>query len=304
MNEIDAARVAPENRIIRIRLPRRATLRMHSAEVRLKKESHKRGRQLDHDHRRVEQSNSANPLLEKTIYESRGVRSFAVEVFKDHRITAAASLLRETPFDTYTMFMEAADYWLAEAGESKFLDVAKLAELAKADVTDNVEKRLIDDVTFQHWSKQVEQRHGHLSPASIAAQFLQASDYLHRRLNGKVKLQSAVYAFAEAWHWFHFEAKGEHELAARGMRAEQQPAAGTAAARGRAALCDKIVSDHFQVWAADEPKASKRQSAKAATGDLLAQINDALKKLKLRPLKRETLEKKLRALIRARTSTS
>jgi hypothetical protein len=259
---------------------------------------------MDRDHRRVEQSDSAHPLLEKTIYESRGVRSFAVEVFKDHRITAAAGLLQETPVDTYQMFMEAADYWLTEVGESKFLEVAEMAEAAKGDATDNAEKRSIDDLTFQLWSAQVRQRHGHLSPASIAAQFLQCSDYLHRRLNGNADLQTAVYAFAQAWHWFHFEAKGEHELAARGMRGVEHLAVGLTAAHERAALSDRIVSDEFKSYAADEANVKKRFSAKAACADLLAQINGTLTKLNLRPLKKDTLEKKLRALIRVRASTS
>jgi hypothetical protein len=271
--------------------------------VQLKRKSHKRDRQSAFDHRRLEQKGS-NPLLEKTIFETRGVRSLAAEVFKDHRLTAVATLLQETPFDTYEMFLKAADYWLTEAGESKFTEVAKMAEDAKADATDNAEKSLIDDLTFQHWSAQVRQRHGYLSPISIAAQFLQASDYLHRRLNGNADLQVAVYAFAEAWHWFHFEVKGEHELAARGMQGEQQLAKGPAAAHERAALSDRIVSDAFKFYAADESKGKNRFSAKAARTDLLAQINGTLTKLNLRRLKEDTLEKKLRVLIRARSSAS
>jgi hypothetical protein len=195
------------------------------------------------------------------------------------------------------MFMEAADHWLTEAGESKFLEVAEMAEDVKAAATDNAEKCSIDDLAFQFWSSQVAQRHGHLSPASIAAQFLQASDCLHRRLDDDSDLREAVYAFAQAWHWFHFEAKGEHELAARGIRSEQQLAAGTAAAQERAALSDRVIFDAFQLWVADESNGAKRQSAKAATADLLAPINRSLEKLKSRPLKRGTLEKKIRALI-------
>lgn len=257
----------------------------------MKKKNHKRGKRSAFDHRRREQSDASNPLLDKIIFETRGIRSLAVEVFKDHRLTAAASLLRESPIDTYTMFMEAADYWLTEAAENKFLDVAKMAEDAKADVTDISEKWLIDDLTFQIWSAQVSQRHGHLSPISIAAQFLQASDYLHRRLNENADLQRAVYAFADAWHWFHFEAKGEHELAARGMSGEQQLAVGPAAVHERALLSNRIVSDAFKVFAADELKGNRRASAKAAATDLLSQINGALEELNLRPLSNATLEK-------------
>jgi hypothetical protein len=265
--------------------------------VRLKKERHKHGGQSALVHRRVEQKDGANPLIEKTIFETRGVRSFAAEIFKDHRLT-------EVALDTYMMFMEAADYWLTEAGESKFLEVAEKAEAAKVEATDDEKKRLIDDVIFQRWAAGITERHGHLSPASIAAHFLWASDYLHRRLNDDADLQEAVYAFAQAWHWFHFEAKGEHELAARGIRSEQQLVAGTAAAHDRAALSDRIVFDAFQVWVANDANGGKRQSAKAATADLLAPINGSLEKLNLRPLKRGTLEKKLRALIHDTTSRS
>jgi hypothetical protein len=269
----------------------------------LKKKSHKRSRKSVLVHQRLEQKNAANPLIEKTVFETRGVRSFVAEVFKDHRLTAAASLLRETPFDTYMMFMEAADYWLTEAGERKFLEVDEMAEAAKVDAADEESERLIDDVTFQYWAAQIAERHGHLSPTSIAAHFLQASDYLHRRLNNDADLQQAVYAFAQAWHWFHFEAKGEHELAARGIRSEQQLGTGTLAAQERATLSDRIISDAFQAWAADKSKGNRRQSAKAATADLFAQINGSLEKLKLRPLKWGTLEKKLRASIDGSSSS-
>jgi hypothetical protein len=270
--------------------------------VQLKKKNHKRSRTSALIHQRLEQKN-ANPLVEKTVFETRGVRTFAAEVFKDHRLTVAASLLHhETPFDTYIMFMKEADYWLTKAGENKFLEVDGVAEAAKVDATDDENKRLIDDITFQYWAAQIAERHGHLSPASIAARFQQASDYLHRRLNDDTDLQRAVYAFAQAWHWFHFEANGEHELAARGIRSQQQLAAGTLAAQERAALSDRIIFDAYQAWAAHKSKA-ERESAKAATADLHAQINGSLEKLGVRPLKRGTLEKKLRELIQSASSS-
>jgi hypothetical protein len=269
--------------------------------VQLNKKSQKRSQTSTLVHRRLEKKN-ASPLIEKTVFETRGVRSFAAEIFKDHRLTVAASLLRETPFETYLMFMEAADYWLSEAGERKFLEVAEMAEAAKADTTDDESKPLIDDVTFQQWAAQIAERHGHLSLASIAAHFLRTSDYLHRRLSDDADLQQAVYAFAQAWHWFHFEAKGEHELAMRGMKGVEDFAAGPQAVHERAILGDRIVSNAVAAYAGDETKGNKRKSPKAAAADLLDQINRSFQDLKLRPLKQDTLAKKIRALMRERLS--
>ena len=64
----------------------------------------------------------------------------------------------------------------------------------------------------------------------------------------------AVYQFAEAWHWFQFEGKGEHELAAMGLKSFEGRAKGPAARQERGNLKKAIVKAAYEQFAADATK--------------------------------------------------
>ena len=160
------------------------------------------GKKQSIEHLRAEVPGPPGSALEKTLYESRGVRYVAIEVFRDHRLTIEVAALKETPAERYESLLEASSHWLRDDGEKTFLEVAALAEKAKSEAP-ATDASAIDDTIFADWVGGVRERHGYLSPAAIAAHFLAASDYLHRRMDPG--LATAVYAFADAYHWMHFE---------------------------------------------------------------------------------------------------
>jgi hypothetical protein len=109
-----------------------------------------------------------------------------------------------------------------------------------------------------------------------------------------------VYAFADAWHWFHLEGKGEHQLAALGLKSAAGRAIGPDAAHQQAARKRRVVEDTLRAFAADPKNASKLTSAKATAHAILRDINETLTGLKLRSFKATSLEKSLRPLLAAR----
>jgi len=258
-------------------------------------------RKIDIEHLRAEIPGSPNSSLEKTIYEQRGIRDCVIDVFNDPRLTIATAVLKGTPADTFAIFREAADHWLAEAGELKYSAIIDLAEKAKSESPDAGESE-IDNFVFRLWAARVAEKHGYLSPAAIAANFVSSSDYLHRCVAGNQELLNAVYAFADAWHWFHLEGKGEHELAALGLKSAAGRAVGPDATHQQAERKRRVVEDTFRAFAADPSHASKLTSVKATAYAMLSDINATLEKLKLRPFKAASLEKALRPLLASRKS--
>jgi hypothetical protein len=252
----------------------------------------------DIEHRRAEIRGAQGSGLEKTIYEHRGVRALVIEIFSDIQTTIVAADLKGTPSDAYDSLMKASNCWLRDAGELTFFDMAELADRAKQREPEG-EHKAIDDSMFKMWAAQIGEKRGYLSPEAIAANFVSASDYLHRRLGDDPELAQAVYAFAEAYHWCHFEGYGEHELAALGLASAKGRAAGPQAVRQQREQKQRITQDALNAFAAD-PKNAVRLTAQRAAADLLPVINESLSALKLRPYSISSLEKVLRPLLKVR----
>lgn len=264
------------------------------------KKKAKRPAPVEFDHRRVQSEHEASGSV--IFHEARGVRDAStVFLFSEFEDTLLQGNHQGyTALETYSSFFEAAGHWLKDAGEKTFFEVAKDAEEAqvKANAKTQVQKKRIDRFVFQKWAFEVGMRHGFLSPAAIAADFLAASDYVHRLVGGNQDVMRAVYQFAEAWHWFQFEGKGEHELAAMGRKSLEGRARGPAAKQERGNLKKAIVKDAYEQFAADEKNGSARKNAKKAAGALLQAVNKKLSDLGVRTMADKSLIDELRPLVK------
>jgi hypothetical protein len=152
-------------------------------------------------------------------------------------------------------------------------------------------------LTFERWRVDVSIKHGFLSPTAIAANFLAASDLVHRLAKGNRQLQRAIYQYADAWHWMHFEAKGEHERAAKNVRGR---AKGPEAKRETANRRKAIVEGIYERFASDEKNGSVRKNAKGAADKLFIEVNEKLYEEGIRKMTKEALTKELPRLIKQR----
>lgn len=234
---------------------------------------------------------SAGSGVAETIYEVRGIRSLKLVEFNDHRLTLQLAALEGTPASTYASLMEAADHWINDKSEKTFRDVMTEATVAKAKAPPE-EHSEIDDFVFRLWSSAVGERQGYLSPAAIAARFIASSDYLHRRVKGDVELLGAIYAFADAWHWTHFEAHSEHELAAMGLQSAEGRAGGPVAVKRSRQIKRRIIEMEYRHLVSDTPNSQAAKSPKLAAGLLFDRVNEVLSESKLRPVAFSSLKKK------------
>lgn len=237
-----------------------------------------------------------------TYYETRGVRdSVTTFLFSDFDETfSTANHTGHVDADTYASLFEAANFWLEQAGEKDFFGIAGEAEKATQSARTKKAKNRIDRYTFQRWWFEIGMKHGFLSPAAIASNFLTASDQVHRLVKGNQQLQRAIYQFADAWHWMHFEGKGEHELAAIGWKSVKGRAQGPAVKQERAELKKKLVKELYDGFASEEGNGAARRSAKGAAGAMFKEVNQKLEALGLSGIAEKTLADELRPLIKAR----
>jgi hypothetical protein len=251
-------------------------------------------------HRRTEIPGPPTSSLKKIVYETRGIREFALEIFADDQLTIAAANLKVAPGETYEMFLRAANFWLKEVGENDYFEIIDVAEQSKRGIDSDIEKAKVDFFTFWLWSSKVADRHGMLSPAAIASRFISASDHVHRLANNNQELVDAIHAFADAWHWLHFEGFGEHELAPIGLKSAQGRAVGPTAVHKQASIKKQIIHDVYAMFADDEANGSARTNAKKAAGKLLSSINRSLSELKLRSIAEKSLIDELRPHVKKR----
>ena len=231
--------------------------------------------------------------------ETRGVRNSS-ETFLFSDLEDTLSLGNYAGYveaDINASFFEAANYWLKEVGEKDSHGVRGDADKAKQSVRTWKQKKKIDRRTFQGWWFEIGKKHGFLSPVAVAAKFLAASDFIDRLTKGNQQLKRAIYQFADAWHWMHFEAKGEHKLAAVELKSLGGRAQGPAGMQKKAARRKKIIEDLYEKYASDEKNGDARKNAKRAAGALLKKVNQQLKKHGIREIAEDPLIDELRPLV-------
>lgn len=234
-----------------------------------------------------------------SFYEHRGVRDASnlflfsdfAETFQIGNYNGAAEE------DVYASLREASGHWLKEFGEKDFGDIAIEAEKAKAKVQGKKKRKEIDRHVFQRWAFEIGMRQGFLSPAAVAANFVSTADHVHRLANGNDELLRAVYQFAQAWHWMHFEGYGEHELAALGLRSAAGRTKGPEVKKERKGLRLRIVEDLYRRYQEnDSVPASSRRSPKRAASALLTEVNARLRELDIDLVSEGRLEKDIREI--------
>jgi hypothetical protein len=251
---------------------------------------------IDMEHGRMEHKEGDSIIFNET----RGVRdSSTVFLYSDFNDTLSlGNHVGYVDADMHASLFEAANLWLQEAGEKDFFETNDDAEKTKQSVRTKKQKGRIDRSTFQRWWFEIGMKRGFLSPTAIAANFITASNFVHRLAKGNQQLERAIYQFADAWHWMHFEARGEHKLADIGWKSAKGRAAGPAMKKRRAEMKKQIAHARYHKFASDEKNGVKRTSAKGAAGALLEPVNQELKKLKLDTFSEGKLEDELRPLIK------
>jgi hypothetical protein len=240
-----------------------------------------------------------NSPLKETRYEIRGVRVYAREIFKDAALTIAAAKLQRSAADNYVSLFEAANKCLNDEGERDFLSVIDQIDNLKNE-TSAANHQELDDVSFAAWAGAVAERKGSLSTPAIAAEFLRASDHLHRRLPEDPQLREAIYTLAQAWHWLAFEVEGDHELATQGLRSHMGLVKGPERKQQIAAVRKDIIEKKLSAWRdqlLEAGKTAAARSAKAAAGDLIESVNKLFKQMNLKPIKMLTLERTIRQIL-------
>jgi hypothetical protein len=294
-------RAGPLRRLLRTSEGNRAAIPARTEKV--SKKGRKSAR-VEFDHRRVRSEHEESGSV--SFYETRGVRdSSETFLFSDFQETfSLANYTGHAEAEIYASFFEAANYWLKEVGEKDFFKIVDDADKAKESVNTRKQQNKIDRFVFQRWWFEIGMKHGFLSPPAVAAKFLVASDFVHRLSKGNQQLQRAIYQFADAWHWMHFEGKGEHELADIGFKSVQGRSKGPAAKAERAALKKRIIKDCYENFAADEKNGIARTHAKSAAGALKDEVNSRLKDLGIKAAAEKSLTDELRPLINERFSLS
>ena len=253
---------------------------------------------VDFKHNRTESHHEDSGSI--TFYETRGVRYSSVNfLFSDFEETLPYRA-GHSEAGTYASFLETANSWLKEAGEKKFSEVVDDAVAAKQKARTRKEKNRIERFTFQRWWFEIGMKHGFLSPAAIAADFLTASDFVHRLTKGNQQLQRAIYHFAGAWHWMQFEAKGEHELAAIGLKSIRVRAKGPEARQEKSDIKKAIVKDSYEHFAADEKNGRDRWIVKGAAGKLHDGVNQKLRELGIPEMALKSLINEIGPLVKER----
>jgi hypothetical protein len=246
------------------------------------------------EHKRTKNKHQADGSI--TFYETRGVRDSTTFSFSDFDDTfSLGNHTGRVDADTFASLFVAANIWLRNAKEKDFFEASNDADTAKQSVRTKKQRAHVDRYTFQRWWFEIGIKHGFLSPTTIAAKFLTASAFVDRLAKGNQQLLRAIYQFADAWHWMHFEEKGEHELAWRSVKGRVQ---GPAFKQERAELKKRIVKELYEAFASEEGNGAARRSAKRAAGAMLEQVNQKFEALGLRLSAEKTLADELRPLIK------
>jgi hypothetical protein len=152
------------------------------------------------------------------------------------------------------------------------------------------------------WAENIKTQKGALSIDATAARFLQAADHLLQILDQTPAMQSAAFAFADAWHWWHLELHGEHALAAKAKAAERVVAglrAGPEALKRNRALREAIIETKYKKHALTANKIDRASPLRAA-GAILKAVAADFRKQDLGRIQKSTLERALRKIIRER----
>ncbi|MET4337026.1 MULTISPECIES: hypothetical protein [unclassified Bradyrhizobium] len=199
---------------------------------------------------------------------------------------------------TFGLMTIAANQHLRAAGE---MDAFAVMETAEGLAVDYPTAEKISEHMLR-WAEKLKNERGILSIDATAAKFLEAADRLLQILNKTPEMQEAAFEFADAWHWWHLELYGEHELAAKADIAERAVAglqAGPEALKRSRALREAIIEAEYDNYAATADEID-RLSPKRSAGAILGVVAIAFGQQGLGSIQESTLERALRQIIKDR----
>jgi hypothetical protein len=247
-------------------------------------------------HEVAEELGPAGGNLIKTVAEVRGIRKSIARTYRDP-LTVQKNMAGWTSADTHDLLFMAANRHLKAKGRMDFIAVGETAEaIAEA------EGKNVSETTTRHfrlWLDKTRAETGSLSIETAAASFIQSWDRLFTLLDGNPEMLAAAQNYADAWHWFHMESMGEHELFAKGAAAERGRQAGPEAKHNQALLRSAIIALFYKKFAANEKNEAKRTRTNYAAKAIFKTVNDALLGSGLDPIADRTLQNKLSAIIKA-----
>jgi hypothetical protein len=232
----------------------------------------------------------------KVVNEKRGIR----------RATWSMPAPRARPkVDTETarvfgLMTMAANRHLRAVGEMDSIAVMEASERLSSEYPSA--KKISQHM--RSWAENIKTQQGALSIDATAARFLQSADHLLQILDQTPAMQSAAFAFADAWHWWHLELYGEHALAVKAATAERSVAglkAGPEALKRTRALRETIIEVEYDKHVATAKKIDR--GAERAGYAILKKVAKAFRKQNLGDIKETTLVRTLRGIINNRGRT-
>jgi hypothetical protein len=142
-------------------------------------------------------------------------------------------------------------------------------------------------------------RRGPTSPVSEAARFICSNKSLVYGMVPAGHELNEIYELCSAWHWVHFEAFGEHELARGGVKqATNLASAGAARSRAkkdRLAIVERVCQE---LWSR-----KPQLSASSSVNSLIKDINEALIKKGYKAYTEASLGKVIQTIRRRKTNS-
>jgi hypothetical protein len=257
-------------------------------------------------HFKQEVSEPKGGKLIKTVFESRGIRRSRRRVYNDPVEKLGQALFSWTPTDTFETLHKKANRHLRAC---KYQDVFEVIGLADAVAQNEGLEAASPDTVSRHldlWVTQIEEKTGSLSIETAAAKFLRAYDrvsfHLSEQSDDRMTM-AAIQAYADAWHWFHLEYAGEHDLAYRGEQVGLHketdrsskglrlgPESKSRTAKKKDDIIEQIYSRHLQDGKSQGPK----RDAELIQPAVLAKFED--EQFSKTDIAVDTLEKKIRKI--------
>jgi hypothetical protein len=196
--------------------------------------------------------------------------------------------------NTFRIMSLAANRHLRATGEMDLPSVMDAAERSSASYPSEakISQRL------RQWVDNIKIQKGALSIDASAAKFLQSADHLLQILNKAPKMQRAAFEFAQAWHAWHLELFGEHELAAIAERSVAGLKTGPKALKRKRALREAIIETEYGKHVATTAKI--KHGAERAANAILNDVAKEFEKDGLGSIEESTLVRTLRGLINNR----
>ena len=236
--------------------------------------------------------------IKHVILEGRGIRELVLQVFDNPIWTLFSQVLRRDDPEGESIFLSSsANTILSDAGEKPLSEASDLVKEEGLQEGSTIDSRTLSLL----WQNLIANKHGYLSPEATAADFLAAADRVSHMLGGDEEKMRLIFAFCEAWHWFHMEATSEHALAYAGVKATRDRMRAAPMARIRKQTSETIIAAEYDAYCQREHRENWHKATSAASA-ILGNVNARLTEQGLKNYTEGSLRKFLGQIIKARNS--